>query len=127
MELLKLQNKIDENIALYNKNKKEVVYLSGAITNNPNRVEDFSKAQNFLEKAGYSVFNPIMMPPGMGYISYINIAKTILQEVDYICMLDGWEKSAGANIELRYAKELKKEVIHIKKFKVGGGYSYAIV
>ena len=52
----------------------------------------------------------------MRYTSYLKIAKSIIEESDVICMLDGWEKSAGANIEYRYAKEHKKEIIYIKDF-----------
>lgn len=116
MELLEIQKLTDKNIEIYRKIKKDVVYLSGAITHNPNYKTQFQHAQETLENLGYCVFNPTILPIGMRYMSYLKIAKSIIEEADVICMLEGWEKSAGANIEHRYAKEHQKEIIFIQDF-----------
>ena len=64
------------------KNKLKV-YISGAITNNPNYKEDFANAEKLLKKHGFEVVNPAS-----------------LGEVD------GWENSKGSRLEASLASWL---------------------
>lgn len=41
---------------------------------------------------------------------YMPICLAMLEQADAICMLDGWEDSDGANIELAYANYQDKAV-----------------
>lgn len=106
---------LEKNIEIYEKNRKTVVYIAGAITGEPEYKKIFKERQEFLESCGYVVFNPTILPLGLPYKSYINICKGIIKEVDCVYMIKGWERSYGATQEFLYAKKLKKEIINFKK------------
>ena len=83
------------------------VYLSGAITGTDDYMERFAKAQMLLQNEGHSVINPALvnsnMPSDTTYEEYMNMSFTMLSMCDAIYMLEGWQKSCGANREYGYA------------------------
>ena len=83
------------------------VYLSGAITGTDDYMERFAKAQMLLQNEGYSVINPALvnsnMPSDTTYEEYMKMSFTMLSMCDAIYMLEGWQKSCGANREYGYA------------------------
>lgn len=79
------------------------VYISGAITNNPNFKEQFEVAEELLKNAGHEVINPAKNQ-GYTYREYINIGLFELMHCEAIYMLKGYEESVGAKLELEYAK-----------------------
>lgn len=86
---------------------KERIYISGAITGTNDFIERFAKAQKELETQGYAVMNPAhansYMPDDATYEEYMKISFCLLDMCDSIYMLNGWEKSCGANREYGYA------------------------
>lgn len=89
----------------------KTIYISGAITNNPNYKEQFAKAEATFKKAGIEVINPAKNS-GNTYKDYIDKGMNQLMECDAIYMLAGYENSTGAMLELTYAKAIGIEIIY---------------
>lgn len=83
------------------------VYISGAITGTSDFTERFKEAEERLTKEGFSVINPAhansYMPKDTAYEEYMKVAFCLLDMCEGIYMMDGWEKSCGANREYGYA------------------------
>ncbi len=92
-------------------NKKLRVYISGAISNNPNFKLQFELAEASLRSQGFEVINPAkmndVMPESATWREYMDITLDLLKICDIIYMLDGWEASKGAQVEFNYAMGVK--------------------
>ena len=89
------------------------IYKSGPITGTTDYMERFAKAEKELTEQGYSVVNPAkvnaQLPEDTSYEEYMKMSFCMLTMCDGIYMLDGFEKSCGANREYGYA--LAKDMI----------------
>ena len=91
------------------------IYISGAITNNPNYKEDFERAEDYLQREypNDEIINPALvnsfLPKSTTYEEYMNMCFCMLDMCDSIYMIKGWDKSCGANREYGYA--LAKDMI----------------
>ena len=94
------------------------IYISGAITNNPNYKEDFEREEDYLQREYPSadIINPALvnsfLPKSTTYEEYMRMSFCMLDMCDSIYMLKGWEKSCGANRELGYAMAKNMIIIH---------------
>ena len=83
------------------------VYISGPITGVEDYMVKFADAEKKLTGSGYTVVNPAKincgMPDDMTYEEYMEIDLKLITMCDALYMLDGWEKSCGANREYGYA------------------------
>lgn len=83
------------------------VYISGGITNVPNYMERFTKAESDLIKQGYEVVNPARINANLPMIctheDYMKVSMAELSICDTIYLLKGYETSSGAMEELTYA------------------------
>ncbi len=84
------------------------VYISGAITGADDYVERFKHAEERLRKIHFYVYNPVdinqpMVESGATYESLMENCLKVIDKVDAVYMLHGWEKSLGANREYGYA------------------------
>lgn len=100
------------------------VYLSGAITGTDDFMERFREAEDRLANEGMSVMNPAhavsYMPEDTEYEEYMKLSFCLLDMCEGIYMMDGWEKSCGANREYGYALAAGKTVM----FEKGMGKNY---
>ena len=91
------------------------IYISGAITNDPEYFSKFSTAHMRLYRKGNSVINPVLvaqvLPETLEHEDYMHVDFALLDLCDAIYMLNGWEQSAGANREYGYALAKGKTII----------------
>lgn len=95
-----------------------IYYLSGPMTGLPdyNRPA-FNEAANQLRAHGFVVWNPAEeFDATTIYPRKVYLRKDIeaLLKCDAIVMLDGWENSAGAKLELDIARELELPVFFMR-------------
>lgn len=92
------------------------VYISGAITGTDDYMARFKNAEIRLRLNGYDVVNPAAvnsnLPKTTTYEEYMKMSICMLDMCDAIYMIDGWEKSCGANREYGYAWAAGKTIIH---------------
>lgn len=91
---------------------KMCVYISGAISGRTDYKERFADAEKQLQGQGHTVMNPAMNGDGWSYRQYINIGLMELMHCDTIYMLDGWQDSVGARLELEYARACGLKVMY---------------
>ena len=97
--------------------KIKTVYLAGKITGDPNFKEKFDAAARELEKSGFVVCNPAVLPPtGFTYDAYIRMSAAMLAECEAICLLSDWEDSAGAISEYVMSERCKKEILYFDEW-----------
>ena len=91
---------------------KTIVYIAGPMTGvkSANRPL-FAEAAEALRKIGYIVLNPGTLPLDMPKNRYMPICFSMIQAADLVCVLPGHEKSAGASIEVAFAKYQDKPVV----------------
>lgn len=86
-----------------------MIYISGPITGHPDYARTFAQAAASLRSAGHqNVYNPAEHQiPGATWAEYMRIDITfITTEATGICLLNGWENSRGATLEVDVAKAL---------------------
>lgn len=86
---------------------KDLVYLSGGVSKNPNYRKDFKRGQTKMEKAGFAVINPVEIFKGFklkDHDAYMKVCLPLLEQADHILMLCGWSTSEGAVAEHNHAK-----------------------
>lgn len=91
---------------------KQIVFISGGITDNPTYVHDFWKAELYLKEKGYIVLNPTSLPLGMDYEHYMHIDLAMIDCADILYVLKSWTNSSGSQREIEHAKKLKIKIIY---------------
>ena len=91
------------------------IYISGAITNNPNYKEDFERAEDYLQREypKAEIINPALvnsfLPKSTTHEEYMRMSFCMLDMCDSVYFISGYENSKGALMEYGYsvAKNLK--------------------
>jgi hypothetical protein len=99
----------------YRNGQRFHIYLSGPMTGLPdyNRPE-FARIAEELRAQGMSVFNPGDIGPKENIMPrawYMRKDLEGLMKSDSVYLLDGWEDSAGARLEVEVAKQLEIPII----------------
>ena len=102
---------------------KARIYLSGAITGCDDYIQHFEAAEKQLTGEGFSVINPARILDQLPkdttkYEEYMELSMNLLDMCDFICMLEGWEQSRGANREYGYALGMDKTIIKESLLKI---------
>lgn len=95
------------------------IYISGAITGNPDFKRQFREAENSIRVWwDGQVINPadIDLEDRATWSDYMRVCIPLLMCCSKIYMLKGWEKSRGARWELRNAIEIGIDVEFEKDF-----------
>ena len=91
------------------------IYISGRITETSDYLERFAKTETLLTKIGDTVINPAkinaQLPENTDYDDYMRLSFVLLDMADAIYMMNGWEKSKGARMELLKAYQTGKRII----------------
>lgn len=94
--------------------KNKDCYISGPITNNPDYISDFSKAEYEIYDLGLRPVNPTRLVPfnkNWQWEDYMREDIKLLLNCSYIYMLKGWKDSRGAKLEKNLADQLKIKTI----------------
>lgn len=87
------------------------LYLSGAITNNPEYKKQFTRKYRELEE-NYIVLSPLFINANLEWKEYMHIDLAMIDVCDVVYMMKGWKNSRGAKIEEVYAQFKDKEIIY---------------
>lgn len=87
------------------------IYISGAITNNPNYREQFEKAEMWLKSKGHEVVNPASIDNlPLSYSEHLLLDFRLIEFCDCVYFIDGWQKSKGAVAEHSFATAIGKKI-----------------
>lgn len=113
------------------------IYISGAMTSDPDYEEKFDAAEEWICKkfANAEVVNPVRLsreleesrgakPDSLPRAEYLKRDIKALVECDRLVAIPGFEKSAGAMLEINIALALNQVVEQIsgKDFNIAFGY-----
>ena len=97
----------------------KTIYLSGPMTGLPKlNFPAFHAAAKQLRALGYIVINPAELNPGPGGKSWHACLRADLKamlDCDAICLLPGWEKSAGAHLEIHVAHRVGISILNVEE------------
>jgi len=100
--------------------KKFKIYIAGPITGNKKFKKQFFQIEDKLKKLGYKVVNPIAEEVKLNIkYDWDNAIKKDIQKLlkcNSILLLNGWEKSKGAKLEKRIAKDLNFNIFYENSF-----------
>lgn len=103
--IAELEGKPKEEITL--PKTKRRIYISGPITGTADYMERFDRAEKEIEAAGHEAVNPAkaaaQLPPSVTWEQYMQLSMILLRMCDAVCLLEGWQGSKGAVMEMEYA------------------------
>lgn len=91
----------------------KVVYLSGAISSDPEYKGKFDRAAEAIKSAGARIcLNPAELPEAWGdYEAYMEHCMLMVRRAEVVVMLPCWPMSPGARAERAYAESLRRPVV----------------
>ena len=90
------------------------IYLSGPMTA-LNFYSSFKIEAERLRGLGYEVVNPAEDPVYAGYHESMRKDLKALLDCDTLALLDGWQCSAGAHLEMHVAHRVGMEIVIAKE------------
>lgn len=93
---------------------KRRIYISGPITGIKGAAKVFKQAEKELRLEGYETINPYevnsSLPPSTTHAEYMKISFDLLDMCEYMYVLDGWQYSIGARMEVFKAMNENKKI-----------------
>lgn len=91
------------------------VFLSGAISSRLDTYRDaFNEVEEALKDLGFICYNPATIPSDTEWSVAMEQTLRVLQHVDCVFVLQGWEQSIGTKTEIGKARSLNMPVIYEK-------------
>lgn len=93
--------------------KQQKIYISGQVTGNSNYVANFLNAEDIVSQSmpDADIANPIWFcAPHWSWLRCMAVCIWKLIPCTHIAMIEGWQKSRGARIELAVVLMLRKQV-----------------
>lgn len=90
------------------------IYLSGPMTGKPDlNFPAFHAEATRLRELGYAVINPAELnsDPSAGWHTCMRKDLQALLDCDALALLDGWQQSAGAHLEMHVAHRVGMEIV----------------
>ena len=93
------------------------IYISGAISNNPNYIDDFERAEDYLQREypNAEIINPALvnshLPKSTTHEQYMRMSFCMLDMCDSVYFISGYENSKGACMEYGYALAKDKIIL----------------
>ena len=69
--------------------KNKLVYIAGAITDDPNYKQKFNKAAEEVRALGFDVYNPTSLPLGLTYRQYMDLSMENIAKADALLVIAG--------------------------------------
>ncbi len=98
------------------------IYICGPVTGLPlNNFPAFQEAEEELTKLGAKCLNPHSLFENLvtkhyEHDDYMRVCISALALCDSVVTLNGWEQSKGADMEVKIARLMNKEVVPLHKF-----------
>jgi len=95
-----------------------MIYISGPMTGIKDfNYPEFNRVTKELREQGHEVLNPVEICNHLDnttatWEDYMMVCLPAIDKCDTIYLLDGWEQSTGARLELKIAKEYGLEIIY---------------
>lgn len=99
------------------------LYIAGPMTGLPDfNYPAFFKAAEELRAAGYEVENPAENKPEgtASWLAYMRLSLVQISRVDGIALLDGWQSSKGASLEVHIAEALGLRLWSVRQWVRAG-------
>ena len=88
------------------------IYIAGKITGDEDYRIKFMKARWHLERGGYIVLSPAILPERLSEADYMRICFSMIDCADAVAFLPDWKQSAGARLEHQYCAYTHKSRIY---------------
>lgn len=89
-----------------------IIYIAGKMSGLKDFGRDlFNTAEQYLTDKGHIVLNPAKLPIGLNNESYMPIGFEMIRASDAIYMLNNYNDSIGARLELDFALYQNKKVL----------------
>lgn len=90
------------------------IYIAGPMTgiSDYNRPA-FNEYAAKLVAQGHTILNPATLPDGLEDGEYTDICLAMVRACDELHALSGWEASAGATVEVHYARKIGKSLVDV--------------
>ena len=92
------------------KTAKDTLFISGPITGVPEYWKAFKEAADFYRNHGFIVITPSDLPMGLDNADYARICLSMIDSVEWVAFLPGWENSPGAQLEHKYCEYVGKKI-----------------
>ena len=91
----------------------KIVYISGAISSDPDFLRKFRNARiKLLHEKPKLILDPTLLPVDWEYVDYMEHCMLMVRRADSLLMLPDWKNSPGAQAEYAYAVSLNKEIVY---------------
>jgi len=104
-------------IEIIGSKKYKKVYLSGPITGKPNlNIDEFQKYEDKFKELNFEVVNPHKLhteeeTKRFGWHEFMRRDIKAMCDCDFVAVLNDWEKSKGANLEVYMARNVEMPII----------------